>query len=113
MASPNGGDNGPPQGVPQKQLMLWSKPIENTSGSDTTATNPDGTAAPPKRPTISDAVGSIKTEDFANVANTPCARNGFMTGILGATGVGSVKFLLSGEDAMCYTTSNVRPFGMI
>lgn len=75
-------------------MTLFSKPIESDPNSD-------DASKPNKRPTISEAVSNIKTDDFVNVTNTPCARNGFMTGIIGAGGVGGVKFLLSGKGVAC------------
>lgn len=39
----------------------------------------------------------IKKDDFTNVANTPCARQGFLTGIASGAGVGGLKFVINGE----------------
>ncbi|QPG93637.1 hypothetical protein C2857_001327 [Epichloe festucae Fl1] len=76
----------------QKTLHVWSKPIEESSDEvRSTATNPNG------RPTVSEAVGMIKTDDFVNVHNTPCARQGFLTGIAAGAGVGGLKFVLRGN----------------
>lgn len=80
--SPPGG-NGPPIDPNQKTLSVWSKPVE---GKD--ATN--------ERPTITEAVGMIKSEDFSNIANTPCARTGFLNGIGAGFGMGGLRFILGG-----------------
>ncbi|KID98167.1 Cytochrome oxidase biogenesis protein, Cox20 subunit, partial [Metarhizium majus ARSEF 297] len=81
-------------GATQKTLHVWSKPIEQPDesqslGGDKTTNN--------ARPTIADAVGMIKTEDFTNVHNTPCARQGFLAGIAAGAGVGGLRFVLKGN----------------
>ncbi|KAG6010557.1 hypothetical protein E4U21_005910 [Claviceps maximensis] len=76
----------------EKTLHVWSKPLaQSTDEVQPTAPNPNA------RPTISEAVGMIKTDDFANVHNTPCARQGFITGIAAGAGVGGLKFVLRGN----------------
>lgn len=82
-------------GATQKTLHVWSKPIEQPDesqslGGDKTTNN--------ARPTIADAVGMIKTEDFTNVHNTPCARQGFLAGIAAGAGVGGLRFVLRGKE---------------
>lgn len=82
-------------GANQKTLHVWSKPIEQPDesqslGGDKTTNN--------ARPTITDAVGMIRTEDFTNVHNTPCARQGFLAGIAAGAGVGGLRFVLRGKD---------------
>ncbi|KAJ3496833.1 hypothetical protein NLG97_g2365 [Lecanicillium saksenae] len=84
----------PPQGltlpnsVTSKPIQVaWSTPLRATDG-------PDDNSASKQRPTISDAVASIKTEDFANIANTPCSRNGFMTGIVTGAAAGGLKIII-------------------
>ncbi|ROT37962.1 hypothetical protein SODALDRAFT_324423 [Sodiomyces alkalinus F11] len=46
-------------------------------------------------PTIQEAVKSIKTEDFLNVGKVPCARDGYIYGIITGGIVGGVKFMMS------------------
>jgi cytochrome c oxidase assembly protein subunit 20 len=70
----------------QKTLNVWSKPIDEQDAAN-----------PHRHPTIADAVSTIKMDDFANVANTPCARNGLLTGIASGFGVGGLRFILSGS----------------
>lgn len=74
--------NGPPD-PNQKTLSVWSKPIGDKDAASS-------------QPTISEALSSIKTEDFQNVANTPCSRNGLLTGIGTGFGVGGLRFVLGG-----------------
>lgn len=76
-----------------KTLHVWSKPVEQGGENGTTT----GTTTPNARPTITEAVGMIKKDDFTNVANTPCARQGFLTGIASGAGVGGLKFVINGE----------------
>ncbi|OAQ66422.1 hypothetical protein VFPPC_14334 [Pochonia chlamydosporia 170] len=78
----------------QKTLHVWSKPIEQLEQPDNQGNDKNTNNG---RPTISDAVGMIKTEDFANVHNTPCARQGFLTGIATGAGFGGLRFVLKGN----------------
>ncbi|KAJ6441016.1 Cox20/FAM36A [Purpureocillium lavendulum] len=89
--------NNPSETTPspdQKTLHVWSKPIEQKDGQ---SQDGSGTPSPQGRPTLTDAVATIKSEDFVNVASTPCARNGFLTGIASGAGVGGLKFVLQGN----------------
>ncbi|KAF5567071.1 Cox20 FAM36A [Fusarium phyllophilum] len=72
-----------------KTLHVWSKPIEQTE--NTTVNGEHGATPTNTRPTISEAVSMIKKDDFANVANTPCARQGFITGIASGAGIGGLR----------------------
>lgn len=75
-----------------KTLHVWSKPIEQNE-----AAIENGAQKPNDRPTISEAVGMIKKDDFTNLPNTPCARQGFLTGIASGAGLGGLKFVVQGE----------------
>jgi hypothetical protein len=89
MASNSGADKQaqpPPDAAGQKTVNVWAKPVDEQD-----ATNPN------RHPSISEAVSTIKPEDFANIASTPCARNGFLTGIASGFGLGGLKFILSGS----------------
>ncbi|KAF5247898.1 hypothetical protein FANTH_6179 [Fusarium anthophilum] len=72
-----------------KTLHVWSKPIEQNEA--TTVNGEHGATPTNTRPTISEAVSMIKKDDFANVANTPCARQGFITGIASGAGIGGLR----------------------
>ncbi|KAG5980891.1 hypothetical protein E4U55_003532 [Claviceps digitariae] len=74
------------QAADDKTLHVWS-----TDGAQSTATNLNA------RPTISEAVGMIKSEDFTNVHKKPCTRQGFMTGIAAGAGIGGLNFILRGN----------------
>ncbi|KAM5351816.1 hypothetical protein ACJ41O_004539 [Fusarium nematophilum] len=78
----------------EKTLHVWSKPIEQNEAA---SGGEDGATTTNARPTISDAVGMIKKDDFANVANIPCARQGFLTGIASGAGIGGLRFVLRGN----------------
>lgn len=90
MAS-NPGDDKQPQQPPldpnQKALNVWAKPV-------------DEAANPNRQPTISEAVSTIKAEDFTSIANTPCSRNGFLTGIASGFGIGGLRFILTGSSLL-------------
>ncbi|KAG6035968.1 hypothetical protein E4U41_005854 [Claviceps citrina] len=90
--APNIQDAQQAQTANQKTLHVWSKPIEQSpDDAQSTATNPHAS------PTISGAIGMIKTDDFTNVHNTPCARQGFIAGIAAGAGAGGLKFVLRGN----------------
>ncbi|KAF5606747.1 Cox20 FAM36A [Fusarium subglutinans] len=72
-----------------KTLHVWSKPIEQNEA--TTVNGEHGATPTNTRPTISEAVSMIKKDDFTNVANTPCARQGFITGIASGAGIGGLR----------------------
>jgi cytochrome c oxidase assembly protein subunit 20 len=91
----------PQEGQPQpgeKTLHVWSKPVEQNGAAATNGEN--GATSTNTRPTISEAVSMIKKDDFANVANTPCARQGFITGIASGAGIGGLRFVLKGQLVM-------------
>lgn len=87
----------------EKVLHVWSKPIAEGDQVPESAKNPDGT--PTSQTAFSAAVSMIKKEDFANIANTPCARQGLLTGIGAGAGLGGLKFVLQGTLAI---TSLIR-----
>ncbi|KAK5995582.1 Cytochrome c oxidase assembly COX20-like protein [Cladobotryum mycophilum] len=84
-------------GPNDKVLHVWSKPIEE--GDHVPGQNPNassnGTTAP--KTNFSEAVSMIKTDDFINIANTPCARQGFLAGIASGAGLGGLKFVVQGN----------------
>ena len=87
----------PQEGQPQpgdKTLHVWSKPIEQAGAAATDGQN--GATSTNTRPTISEAVSMIKKDDFANIANTPCARQGFITGIASGAGIGGLRSVIKG-----------------
>ena len=91
----------PQDGQPQpgeKTLHVRSKPFEQNEVA--AANGENGATSTNTRPTISEAVSMIKKDDFTNVANTPCARQGFLTGIASGAGVGGLRFVLRGESIM-------------
>ena len=87
----NGDGSAPPNsaGQPvdpnQKTLSVWSKPVEAKD-----VTN--------ERPSISEAVSTIKPEDFSNLANYPCTRNALLHGIGAGFGMGGVRFIVGGRS---------------
>ncbi|KAF4449761.1 Cytochrome c oxidase protein 20, mitochondrial [Fusarium austroafricanum] len=91
-SNPQDGQPGPGD----KTLHVWSKPIEQNEAAAGTGEN--GATSTNNRPTISEAVSMIKKDDFANVANTPCARQGFITGIASGAGVGGLRTRAKGSS---------------
>lgn len=81
----------------EKVLHVWSKPIAEGDQVPESAKNPDGT--PTSQTAFSAAVSMIKKEDFTNIANTPCARQGLLTGIGAGAGLGGLKFVIQGRLA--------------
>ncbi|KAF6809445.1 hypothetical protein CSOJ01_06923 [Colletotrichum sojae] len=107
----------------KRTTYLWSRstngPVgENAPGSETTSAVPGPEPAKkldPKEfhdnfpaggqqpeqqhggiPSISEAVKTIKTEDFLTVSQTPCARDGFLAGIASGAGLGALKYVFRG-----------------
>lgn len=77
-----------------KTLHVWSKPVEQPTGDGSQS---DGKKLAP--PTVSEAFGMIKSEDFVNVHNTPCARQGFLAGIAAGAGFGGLRFIVRGAHS--------------
>lgn len=86
-SNPNNGPSRGPQdpNAQQKELSLWAEPMKEGDMSNA-------------RPTISEAAGTIKTEDFANIATYPCARTGFLQGIGAGFGMGGLRFVVGGRS---------------
>ncbi|TDZ21693.1 Cytochrome c oxidase assembly protein COX20 [Colletotrichum orbiculare MAFF 240422] len=100
-----------------KKLYLWSRstngPVgEGAPGSETTTSSTEANlnpkefqnnfptqngATPPGHVSIGEAVKSIKSEDFLNITQTPCARGGFISGIASGAGVGGLRFVFRGS----------------
>lgn len=83
-------NNGPPNGpqdpnAQQKELSLWAEPMKEGDVSNT-------------RPSIKDAAGMIKSEDFVNIASYPCARTGLLQGIGAGFGMGGMRFIVGGRS---------------
>lgn len=99
-------DNGNERPNPnEKVLHVWSKPIAEGDQVPESAKNPDGT--PTSQTAFAAVVSTIKKEDFTNVANTPCARQGLLTGIGAGAGLGGLKFVLQGTLAITSLTLRV------
>ncbi|KAI9147723.1 Cytochrome c oxidase protein 20 [Paramyrothecium foliicola] len=79
-------------GPNEKTLHVWGKPLEHQAV-------PEGSApvTPPARATLSETMSSITKDDFLNVPNTPCSREGLLTGIATGAGVGGLKFVIHGK----------------
>lgn len=54
----------------------------------------------PDTPSIKDAVKTIKAEDFLNVGKVPCARQGYIYGIITGGIVGGIRFMMKGSSLM-------------
>ncbi|KAK9781636.1 hypothetical protein SCAR479_01507 [Seiridium cardinale] len=72
------------------EIFPGSKPEDR----DGTLSNvPSDEQQPARRPTISDGIKTIKSEDFLKVHEIPCARQGLMTGIGAGFVVGFGRYL--------------------
>lgn len=47
---------------------------------------------------VTEAVKTIKPEDFLNVTQRPCARNGFISGIITGGLVGGIRFVMNSQS---------------
>ncbi|KAI1103004.1 hypothetical protein F4804DRAFT_246295 [Jackrogersella minutella] len=89
---PPPGATAPPDHVKKPQIyeiFPGSKPEGQASGGA------EGQRSP--QPTITDAVHSIKSDDFINVHKIPCARQGLMTGIGAGAAVGMGRYVVGGQ----------------
>jgi cytochrome c oxidase assembly protein subunit 20 len=103
-----------------RRVYFWTKPVDGASPSQsqpqdgpTTSSTADGTQektpepvdfpanfseqGPNNRVSIKDAVRTIKKEDFLNIGQIPCGRQGFMTGIASGAAIGGVRWVLMGK----------------
>ncbi|KAI0129158.1 hypothetical protein BJ170DRAFT_362103 [Xylariales sp. AK1849] len=90
---PPPGATAPPDHVSGPQvyeIFHGSKPEDRDGGLSTT---PDSQKRP-ARPTITDAAKSIKSEDWLEVGQIPCARQGWMTGIGAGAVVGAGRYIM-------------------
>lgn len=91
-AKNSGDDPGSAQNTGQKTLQVWSEPLK--PADEERLQNTNGAAGSSLK--ISDAVATIKKEDFLNVAQMPCARGGLLTGIASGTVAGGLRFVARG-----------------
>lgn len=63
---------------------------------------------PNKRASIGEAAKTIKPEDLLKVHQTPCSREGFLTGIGSGAAVGFLRYIAGGE---CPLLLWMRTFG--
>lgn len=93
---PPPGATAPPDHVnkPQVYEIFHSSKPEDRDGS--LATAPAEPQDQNKRPTISDGIKSIKSEDWLKVHEIPCARHGFMAGIGSGFVVGVGRYITGG-----------------
>lgn len=63
---------------------------------------------PNKRATVGEAFKTIKSEDILKVHQTPCSRDGFITGIGSGAAVGFLRYIVGGE---CSSFCLARGFG--
>ncbi|KAI4594218.1 hypothetical protein KJ359_008493 [Pestalotiopsis sp. 9143b] len=92
---PPPGATAPPDHVDKPQvyeIFHGSKP-EDRDGTISRGPSDGQQQEPNKRPTISDGFKTIKKEDFLNVHQIPCARQGLMTGIGSGFVLGMVRYL--------------------
>jgi cytochrome c oxidase assembly protein subunit 20 len=103
LRGPPPGATEPPEHVKKPQIyeiFHGSKPQDQAEDSQTPPRPGPGTGPtekPQKPPTVVDAVKSIKPGDFFTVHQTPCARQGFMTGIGAGALIGALRFMIGGS----------------
>ncbi|KAK7966841.1 uncharacterized protein PG986_001118 [Apiospora aurea] len=104
--SPPPGATAPPDHVNQPQayeIFHGSKPEDRDGSISTTAASASANAAPQtegtgnKRPTVSDGFKTIKRDDWFRIHQIPCAREGFMTGIVTGFVTGSGRLIAGGK----------------
>lgn len=76
--------------------------IDSATGTNTTTFPPTSTGGQQQqqtqqRPTFTEGVQSIKSDDFLKIHRMPCARSGFMTGIAAGAVVGMGRFVFGGK----------------
>jgi hypothetical protein len=117
-------DNEPPKGW--KRVYVWSKPVNppatETTSSATDANPSDGLSHGAGQSTegsdklkskdfhsnfpeqngssqasVVDAFKTIKKEDFLTIGQSPCSRQGLLTGIGTGAAIGGLRFVVGGE----------------
>jgi cytochrome c oxidase assembly protein subunit 20 len=94
---PPPGASSPPDHVSNPQvyeIFHGSKP-EDRDG--TVSMTPSEEQQPGRRPTITDGLKTIKSEDFFKVHQLPCARQGWMTGIGAGFVFGVGRYITGGQ----------------
>src|ERR1700709_1587901 len=88
-----------PESTPKKTFDTFTPPPSANALPEGAGRNTAGQhAAAPK---LSEAVKTVRLEDFKQVHMYPCVRESLLLGIGGAFGVGGVRMILGG---MCCTT---------
>ncbi|KAI2616908.1 hypothetical protein GGS26DRAFT_596673 [Hypomontagnella submonticulosa] len=89
---------GPPPGATEVPEHVKKPQIyEIFPGSQSQADGATEGSKIPELPTLEEGLRSIKADDFLSVHKIPCARQGFMTGIISGAAVGVGKYLIGGR----------------
>ncbi|KAI1499127.1 hypothetical protein F5X99DRAFT_411449 [Biscogniauxia marginata] len=103
LRGPPPGATAPPDHVPKPQVyevFHSPKPDEqqqqqNKNDGGESSSGEEGVAQKnPPMPSLSEALNTIKSEDFFTVHKMPCAREGFLTGIGAGAVIGAGRFVL-------------------
>jgi cytochrome c oxidase assembly protein subunit 20 len=96
----------PTPSEPTTQAKTWTEGYTRDSYSSSPSLPPSSAAITGQKPSIppnarqkeeasiSNAWNSIKPSDFLSVHQTPCARQGFLTGIGGGAAVGVLRYVM-------------------
>ncbi|KAK6834778.1 ribosomal protein YmL8 [Apiospora arundinis] len=101
--NPPPGATAPPDHVNQPQvyeIFHGSKPEDRDGSISTTGSNaatPQAQEGGNKRPTVSEGFKTIKKDDWFRIHQIPCAREGFMTGIVTGFVTGSGRLIAGGK----------------
>ncbi|KAI0599743.1 hypothetical protein F4775DRAFT_107875 [Biscogniauxia sp. FL1348] len=79
----------PADGLDQQKLQL-----QQDGGESSSSSGEAGPRTPHTRPTFTEGIQSIKSDDFLAVHKMPCAREGFLTGIGAGAVIGAGRFVL-------------------
>ncbi|KAK0750160.1 hypothetical protein B0T18DRAFT_323153 [Schizothecium vesticola] len=88
----------PPPSDGPKRTWAYARPPSPTPANPptdaTTTTPPPANPEFKSNPSLTDAVTTIKPNDFLSVHQTPCAQRGFLTGISAGMGIGGLRWVL-------------------
>ncbi|KFA62029.1 hypothetical protein S40285_02150 [Stachybotrys chlorohalonatus IBT 40285] len=77
--------------APNSERILYSRPIDQTQPSSAVA------PPPPGKTSVQQVLSEIKPDDFAKIGSTPCAGQGFLSGIGAGAGLGGLRFIQKGS----------------
>lgn len=112
---PPPGATAPPDHVtkPQVYEIFESSKSEARDVNNPTSNSP-GKQGQYVRPTMSDGISSIKSDDFLKVHQMPCARQGLLTGIGSGFVMGFIRYLTGGKSQKTIFRGNApAPYNLL